>query len=455
MAAVSTDAAARSAGHCRLQANGLPASTVLTTLIHASDQRCTWRGRDEARDVIIKLAQASFADVISQECSFLRELAEGEASVSFPRCLAVCTPDGRNTGPTSCGEVAYNVQTALAGDTLDEVARKPDQESARLVRAAGAGLRTLDWLWKRGVAHRDLSGSNLLFDEPTASLRLCDFDSAIWLDRCDREACVPSHLLPAPPWHRGMQPITYNVPPELFATAAKSAVARDRAPMGQPWHSRELGFAFDAWGLGMALLQKLDCPRTTVQRLWEHAASGRTAPRWAHDGADAAAGWAEACDLGDYLGPSVPLQESMLPPGEWANADHRWARQPAATTDVLQPDASGLCEPYCAEPCAALNGDVARECGGCGASYACRPGGTGFPGAVVGAAAAASVATRGRCMDLPHSLRWLLGRLTAADPAMRGPPAALLAAFERLVRLEAGTLEDECAASNVNAAADE
>ena len=36
------------------------------------------------------------------------------------------------------------------------------------------------------------------------------------------------------------------------------------------------------------------------------------------------------------------------------------------------------CEPYCEEQCTELNGDVGAECGGCGESYACRPGATGF-----------------------------------------------------------------------------
>ena len=34
---------------------------------------------------------------------------------------------------------------------------------------------------------------------------------------------------------------------------------------------------------------------------------------------------------------------------------------------------TGDCEPFCAAPCSELNGDVGRECGGCGAELACNP----------------------------------------------------------------------------------
>ena len=37
-----------------------------------------------------------------------------------------------------------------------------------------------------------------------------------------------------------------------------------------------------------------------------------------------------------------------------------------------------LCEPWCAEPCSALNGDVRIECGGCAGPWGCHPSATGF-----------------------------------------------------------------------------
>jgi hypothetical protein len=200
----------------------------------------------------------------------------------------------------------------------------------------------------------------------------------------------------------------------------------------------------------MALLHKLDCPRSMVTELWEHAASGRTPPRWVHD----AHGWAEAADLGDYLGAHVPLFPPLLPSGRWEVVDHLWALTPspsdAPTLAAAHPAVPGArCEGYCVEACAQLNGDVVAECGACdGPAYACRRGADGFPLRFpnsddelteVVATREARLAARDqdpdRCHGLPHSLRWLLGRLLAADPAMRGPPAALLSGLERLERL--------------------
>ena len=40
---------------------------------------------------------------------------------------------------------------------------------------------------------------------------------------------------------------------------------------------------------------------------------------------------------------------------------------------------SRTCEPFCKEPCAVLNGNIADECGGCDATFTCRPGAHGFP----------------------------------------------------------------------------
>ena len=202
-----------------------------------------------------------------------------------------------------------------------------------------------------------------------------------------------------------------------------------------------MAYAFDAWGLGMALVHKLDCPPTMIQELWEHAASGRTPPRWAH----AAEGWVEAADIGDYLGAYVPLFPPLLPPeATWQVENHLWTStgllsSPISPTAVLRNAHSLLCKPYCVEPCAKLNGDVAMECGACdGPAYACRRGAAGFPAAAEPTSkdeSADEPRALDRCHGIPHSLRWLLGRLLAADPAVRGPPAALLAGLERLERV--------------------
>ena len=53
-----------------------------------------------------------------------------------------------------------------------------------------------------------------------------------------------------------------------------------------------------------------------------------------------------------------------------------------------------VCEPWCEEPCAFLNGDVRYECNSCvGAQFRCRPGEPGYPGAA--AAATVTVSATG------------------------------------------------------------
>ena len=126
-----------------------------------------------------------------------------------------------------------------------------------------------------------------------------------------------------------------------------------------------------------------------------------------------------------------------------------WQRAEAAATPraaVGDPHVPGAgCAPYCTERCGDLNGDVAAECGACaGPGYACRPGSGGFPHLATRQvveserAVAAEPQQADRCHIGSHALRWLLGRLLAADPAMRGPPALLLTAVQRLESLEAG-----------------
>ena len=190
----------------------------------------------------------------------------------------------------------------------------------------------------------------------------------------------------------------------------------------------------------MALLHKLGCPSTLPASLWEHAASGRTPPRWTHG----AAGWREAGALGDYLGAAVTLHPPLLPAGEWEVVDHRWSSTSAAsgTQHVPQDDPAvlGGCEPYCTEPCSALNGaSLVEECGACkGRSFACRPGAEGFTSMETTREDRGATRRSDRCDEMPHALRWLLGRLLSPDPALRGPPGRLLVALEKLHLLERG-----------------
>ena len=231
---------------CSLQAE-LPARFVLISLLYSTAKRCIWKGRDlmTGEAVVIKAAHASAAIAIHRECSFLRQLPlleEDEASGLFPQCIAACTPqEAFHSDAAACAEdsnAVFMVQTALTGDTLDVVAR--NLPAPGLVPIAKAALLTLDALWKRRVAHRDLSGANILVDRVAGSqgwmVRLVDFDAAIGVDQCldltamPSTSCAPTHLLPAPPWTTRPQPITYNVPPELYA-AATSSPSRDRTPL--------------------------------------------------------------------------------------------------------------------------------------------------------------------------------------------------------------------------------
>ena len=134
--------------------------------------------------------------------------------------------------------------------------------------------------------------------------------------------------------------------------------------------------------------------------------------------------------------------------GVWENVNHRWkiiekVKDTAAASPRRKPSQAKSrvsCEPYCTEPCANLNGDVAVECGTCvGEEFLCHPGGDGFPSEhTEGELPLAGAVQRKAdiCHGVPHALRWLLGRLLSPEPALRGPPALLLAALERLRRLD-------------------
>lgn len=225
------------------------------------------------------------------ECNALRDIERAAGADSLiarrvPRCLSLCLDE-------SCDDfraLPHIALTRLEGPTLDAFSREL-LETASLVERRNAlfdfaheALITLDHLWSLGFVHRDLSGANLIVlrhpsrSTPVAAA-LVDFDAALHVSACPTieqpsselqgasDRCMPNHLLPPPPRDgaKDAAPITFNLPPELWAPAFAQWTAR---PTPQRWHRANESFAFDGWGLGMALLHKMECEPDLPGRIW-------------------------------------------------------------------------------------------------------------------------------------------------------------------------------------------
>ena len=244
--------------------------------------------------------------IMQNECAKLRHLEQrradrasghgdevfdaGRIRIRVPRCVHVCAD-------ATCAEadtMPFVAVTRVGGMTLKAFAttlksRGRHEQRVALLTAVRAALQTLQWIWSNGVVHRDVSGANLVVDSSERgelSVALIDFDGAVLVGECSDEAapvvaagggqqhtgghgsaggsskdCVPSHALPSPPWDSAISaPSSYSLPPELWAAAMEGRA--------RVWHRRHESFAFDAWGLGVAVLRTLSCSPTLPERVW-------------------------------------------------------------------------------------------------------------------------------------------------------------------------------------------
>ena len=179
---------------------------------------------------------------------------------------------------TSC-QPSWIALTALSGvpvfthlTHLTHLAHSERQDLAlRIGRGALVALARLE---AASVVHRDLSLHNILVDNESGQLWLVDFDAAVSTVGCSDQSqdierqircTTAAHLLPEPPWTPTSEPVTYNVPPEVFALATRRLYAEvDDAAVVSP--------SFDLWGLGVAMVHILNCADSTViSRIWSDA----------------------------------------------------------------------------------------------------------------------------------------------------------------------------------------
>lgn len=226
------------------------------------------------------------------ECNVLTELERAGVS-SVPRCLEVCD------ATRGCANASVLVQSAVEGaSTLDIFAQGPHGQVG-LIAVANGALRLLANLSRAGVAHRDLSGANLLVgDDDASNVHLVDFDGAVLVRDCAAgvkgiRECAPEHLMPGPPWDKTAEPITFNIPPEVFGACTDlwQAFATDalgNVPGDAATASLFAAGSFDLWGLGMALLHKLQCDEHAAERVWRYGLDEwRGGQREPHEGSGA------------------------------------------------------------------------------------------------------------------------------------------------------------------------
>lgn len=238
-------------------------------------------------------------DRLHSECNILERLDSAGVG-RVPRCLQYCDAS------SGCDSASVLVQSAVVGArTLDAFSEEP-HGLLGLSSVARGVLHLLVNLSRAGVAHRDLSGANILVGEADAAdVHLVDFDGAVSVHECAAAAaatgadgmwaCAPFHLMPAPPWDASSEPITFNIPPDAFGACTRMDELADELPhaatidahgvsssgaMSTDEVSPFVANSFDLWGLGMALLHKLPCDQNATGRVWHHGLeSWRTSQR--------------------------------------------------------------------------------------------------------------------------------------------------------------------------------
>ena len=408
---------------------------------HDDDSRCVFSATlldGGSQSVVVKSVRDREGEYLraklKNECDALRAAS---GSGVAPECVASCL----NDADADCGGLAWIAQSKLAGVKLDEftVACRHRNGAGlgfqrEMLAVARSTLAALAALRKKGVAHRDLSGANILVEGGGSGrdirVTLADFDGAVVVKRClqrrarrELDFCDAQHLLPAPPWDG--EPITFNVPPELYTAAqAAGAALLDGGDGGLPVGlTRGAPFSFDGWGLGIALVHKI-CggSRGLPEQLWRRvkAEQGRRWPGGVPGTTGTAAVAADGrvssgsrrkrrAATGEGTWISDLLREPCFPAAEGSNRLSEAALDAALAFLNTHPGA-GLEELRAHDPNLAQAVEAAELGRGDGG------------GGVYSMGAWAEV--------VPLFLR-LLERLLAVDPARRGPPGELLAGLAK------------------------